>query len=170
MCVPRSWSASESQELREHLSSINILDILGSQCTETPLTDCATCQSSLPSTLIGPGQLRTYLSLPRRPAGLCRVPTRWNASGWGRAALTEREDRRGGLSSTTTVGFGLAVSQLSTERGKEEGVVSLPFSSTGRAIHPSFAGHREIARYQCSNVISLALSRAPECCTGSGVK
>lgn len=48
MCVPRS------QELRDHLSSINILDILGSQCTETPLTDCATCQSTLPSLWLDP--------------------------------------------------------------------------------------------------------------------
>lgn len=119
-------------------------------------------------TLIGLGQL--CKSAPISPSLLVRgrlrrVPTRWNATVWGRATLRERTN-----AGPRRIKLSLAVSQQWMEGGSGKGGIEVSFSSTGRDIHPSFVGRRESVRYQCSNVISLALSRAPECHTGSEAK
>lgn len=116
-------------------------------------------------TLIGPGQLcRVHLSLPpsRSGADCAEFPH-------GGMPLSEalRERTSAG---PHRIKLSLAVSQQWMEGGSGKGGIGVSFSSTGRDIHPSFVGRRESVRYQCSNVISLALSRAPECHTGSEAK
>lgn len=155
------------KEPRDHLSSINILDILGSQRIETPLTDYATCQSTTLSLWldlgscapISPSLLSVQIALSSHAVEcFCLGPCR-----------AMRGDKHGASSYKAQLGTEPAVDG---GRKLEGGYWSISgsFSSTGRAIHPSFVGRRESVRYQCSNVISLAQSRAPECRMGSEAK
>lgn len=140
---------------------------MGSQCTKTPLTDCATCPSTL-SLWLDLGSCAPISPSLLVRGRLRRVPTRGNATVWGCATLKERAS-----TGPRPIKLRLAASQQLMEGGSEKGgywSISRSFSSTGRDIHPSFVGRRESVRYQCSNVISLALSRAPECHTGSEAK
>jgi len=160
------WSVSESQESRDHLSTINILD-MGSQCTKTPLTDCATCPSTL-SLWLDQGSCA-----PLSPFLLVRGRLRLSSHTGECHCLgprhSKRENKHGASSYKASLGSKPAVDG---GRKREGGYwsISRSFSSTGRDIHPSFVGRRESVRYQCFNVISLALSRAPECHTGSEAK
>lgn len=105
----------------------------------------------------------TYLSLPLGP-GQIAPSSHTVECHCLRPRHTKREDKRGASSYKAQLGSEPAVD------GGRKGGIEVSFSSTGRDIHPSFVGRRESVRYQCSNVISLALSRAPECHTGSEAK